>query len=112
MFTDFSTNTYIFNATDDKTWQFMEANKHYREIMTKISSKVYFTQLIAMYGSGLIMSIKFVLSDVNNYLFYFIIMERLAKLEKSVTASINGGKLEAIEDWLRYHHSSIKYTYL
>lgn len=71
-----------------------------------------FTILVLLFNlAGLVELYKFVLTDVINYLFYYISIGLYKKLGKSLERALNSKSNEQIEIWLAQHHYSNQYKF-
>jgi hypothetical protein len=97
----------LFRHNTNATKGYLSSSLSIYGAMAKEVSQDTFTILVFLFNlAGLIELSKYVLTDVINYLFYYISIGLYKKLSDSLEASLNSKSSDQIEIWLAQHHYS------
>lgn len=109
MTSSFFSSAYKFNATDDKTWQFMEESPHKREIFKKMTPAFFTLYIVISYGTGLVLTVKYILAETYDFFLYFVIISLFTQVRDSATEAVSSGCPQKIEKWLQEHQECCRF---
>jgi hypothetical protein len=95
------------NMTEESVLKYLSSTcRIFGEIAKEVSHETFTILVILFNLAGIVELSKFVLTDVLNYLFYYISIGLYKKLANSVEQSLNSNSNDQIEIWLGQHHYS------
>jgi hypothetical protein len=105
----FFSSTYQFNTTDDKTWRFMEASPHNRDMFSKLTPTSYTLCIFIAHAAGAVLTVKYVLAETYDFYFYFVIISLYTRVRDSASGAVSSGCPLKIEKWLEEHQECCRY---
>jgi hypothetical protein len=100
-------NNNSMNMTEESVLKYLSlACGIFGEIANEVSHETFTILIILFNLAGIVELSKFVLTDVINYLFYYISIGLYKNLANSVEQSLNSKSNDQIEIWLAQHHFS------
>lgn len=95
------------NATEEWVQKYVNTSLNaYGELAKGVSRETYTALVILFNFAGIVELSKYVLTDVINYLFYYISIGLYEKLGNSLEQALNSKSNDQIEIWLAQHHYS------
>lgn len=95
------------NVTEEWVQKYVSTSFNvYAEVAKEVSRETFTAFVILFNFAGIVELSKYVLTDVINYLFYYISIGLYEKLGNSLEQALNSKSNDQIEIWLDQHHYS------